>query len=390
MPVLAVTERFVYNTGLLYESNLKGRILSALIFSFALLSVVQLLCSIPLFVDDIESVMMIIYNAALYSTTPVAHILLNPIPLFEMLSGGRFTYDYEDPVMRPVQDSILNDIKIKNIKKITKSLPYMNLVMVGNLIVAALTDKFLFERRYLELYPIWYPSWVDQDKFWVNMLTFLLQLSTMTVAGFTIFSGFGCCYLFYNHLTCEFFILRRALELIEERAVVVATADGINMRQAYLKVVKLCVEHHILLFQYYNSIQPAVQRVYTLIYFEGLILLTCTGFAFTSENTTLKMKFVVITFIQLFFLFFISWFAEEVSDKGSQVNLTTYSVDWFSLPPECRSILRILLLVSQRPLIVRTSLGQPVDLAGFMSLVKASYSYFNMMLVATGMGEEGF
>lgn len=78
-------------------------------------------------------------------------------------SGSAFSYDYRDEVMNPIQESILKDAKNMKFTKLSRLLPYMNTVMVSNLIVASILDKLVFGQRYFELYPIWYPRSVARS-----------------------------------------------------------------------------------------------------------------------------------------------------------------------------------------------------------------------------------
>lgn len=86
---LSGTIAYIQYCGLLPEPTLRGKMYSNAVLVFAILSVLQLLGSVPIYAADIDSVSMIIYNAALYSATPLAHLCLRPIPssIQELVEG---------------------------------------------------------------------------------------------------------------------------------------------------------------------------------------------------------------------------------------------------------------------------------------------------------------
>ncbi|KAE8573593.1 Odorant receptor 113, partial [Halyomorpha halys] len=65
---------------------------------------------------------------------------------------------------------------------------------------------------------------------------------------------------------------------------------------------------------------------------------------------------------------------------GESIRLSIYGIDWFEMPQECQSTLKLMIERTLRPLDFYTLTGQKVDLQNYMAMVKASYSYFNMML----------
>nr|AXX83052.1 odorant receptor [Yemma signatus] len=380
---------FIKICGVLQEPNFFGRSYEALTFTFGFLSTFQLLFSIPFYLDEIDSIAMQVYHASLYSATPlsIGCLFFHKYALYCITHHSNLSYDYNSKIMEDIQNKIIREGKTGKIRVFATCMPWMLTIMVSNFIINSFLDKFVMGQKYLQFYDIWYPSFVNKDYLAVELITYFIHISSMLLSGFTIFSATGGAFLVYCQMTSELSLLSRALSHLDARAREISEREGISLQQAYREAFRMCAEHHIRIIGFFVDVGPGIQMIYTLCYFIGLLLLTCTGFAFTFESLTVKIKFAVVSLIQYTFLYGISWCAEEISTQGELVNEATYGIDWLAMPPDVRSSLRILLLFSQRPLQIRMIFGQLVSLDGYMSLVKASYSYFNMMLVAT-RGEE--
>ncbi|KAE8574070.1 Odorant receptor 111, partial [Halyomorpha halys] len=130
---------------------------------------------------------------------------------------------------------------------------------------------------------------------------------------------------------------------------------------------------------YYNAVTGILTIIYSIAFGTGILCCTFSGYLIVSDNNDLKVKFTGLCCVILLHLFVICWVAEATTNELLSLGNTIYSLEWYHLPKECQSTLRLMLMKASQPLYYYLIFGQRVDIEAYMSLVKASYYYINMM-----------
>nr|AXX83035.1 odorant receptor [Yemma signatus] len=351
-----------------------------------LLGLAHMFISIYILISDIESCAVIMHHAILVVDVEVGvlYAYFRRTRVRRLIIDMQLSYDYDSPV---VSEFMKGHVK--------KRLEAMGLFFKGvllltsytqiNLIIFSVVEWYIRDdKEYLLLYPGAFPF--DLSFVPYNILAYLWEEIVMQQAGLTIYGVMAMVFLYYSYLKNELELLQFAIDHSKERALELAERTGGEpsraLEESYKICASMCAEHHIQIIDFYNDSNIICRLVYLIVFFDGLLVCVCSGFALISDNTSLKIKFVGVTVIQLIFIYVMCWFGEKLSDVSEAVRQSIYGVNWYDMPRECHTTFKLMLERTMRPLGFTTLTGQKVDLENYMGMIKASYSYFNMMLAA--------
>ncbi|XP_024216301.1 odorant receptor 4 [Halyomorpha halys] len=367
----------------------KGRFaFASFVFANNVLALCLLAYSIYYYLDQIEKVSNIVHHAVLIMDICVALVLgyFRHDEFIAILSDPSSSYHYEGQMMSKKIEEV-KGIACKNytgmFKYIVLSMVYLHVLMN----VLAICQRYFNDEEILLLFPCYFPFPIDNYP--VHTAVIIWQELVVSNIGILVFSGLLFIHCIYTHVKSEIDILKFAMVNIEERAYEMAmnqkesrdpTSHPETLSRCQVKCTRMCAEHHSIIISYFHNGGFLIETVYFLVILTGLVVCSCTGFALISENTSLKIKFVGIMIIQIIFLYIMCWLAEETAEQSQSVGDVVYGMEWYRLPKECQTIFLIMMIRAGKPLLMRMLTGQKVDLAAYMALIKASYSYFNMML----------
>nr|AXX83039.1 odorant receptor [Yemma signatus] len=371
--------------GTFHQNNISGRAYCTLVTIFMCACSLQAIVSTVYNLEDVSKAAGAMYHANFFSFIVLANLTSLAYP--EMMNTIRiettFSYDYDSEVMRDLKEKLIWSRKEKHWYIIVKIFRFWTTFAISSIFVSGVVDKYSGKARYLQIYDAWYPSFLDQENFLVELLMYFFHLTATTCAAFGCYITLLTVYFYYVHLTTELLILQEAIFNISNRANEIGEKEEINLCLAYRKALKMCVEHYMLLIKYYLTVKRVLVIYCTYSYISGTLLLVCTAIIFLSGNEAAIGKFVVINISQMTYFFFMSWFGEELVRKNELVNQALFEMDWQELPKNCISNYKTFLILSQKPLNITMFIGQQVNLDGFMTLIKGSYSYFNMVYATT-------
>nr|WVD93631.1 odorant receptor 18 [Graphosoma rubrolineatum] len=361
------------------------------IIAYNLLALSLLIYSIYYYLDQIEKVSNIVHHSILILDacvgSAVGYFYHNQFDA--ILSDACSSYNYESQMMFKKMEEVKGVICMNYsamFKYMLMSMIYLLLLMN----TLAISQRYLNGEDILLLFPCYFPF--SLDYYPIHIAVIIWQELIVLNIGVLVFSSLAVLYCVYSHVKSEIDILKFAMNNIEQRAYEMATNQKYYhdqnihpeiLSRCYVKCTRMCAEHHSDIIRYFNNGEIVIEIIYFLVFLTGLLVCTCTGFALISENTSLKIKFVGITLIQIIYLYIISWIAEDIAGQSQSVGDLVYVMEWYRLPKECQTILIIMRIRAGKPLLMRMLTGQKVDMAAFMALIKASYSYFNMMLATT-------
>ncbi|KAE8573878.1 Odorant receptor 113, partial [Halyomorpha halys] len=281
-----------------------------------------MLYSLIVFIRDIDSVAVIMHhgtiNIDIIISTQVCFIHRHTIR--ELVKGMSKSFDYESPIVSQFLDD-LQEKRVKEMEKVFKYIMFTAVFMQINLIIFSIVEKYMKNLDYMLLFPCWFPF--DLSYLPYHILAYFWQHINVEAIGLLICAGMAFSYIVYSHLTSQIILLKFAIEKLKVRAYELACSTlGDNtkeifedrLRKCYIKGTIQCVKHYSMIIDYYTQAKNLFKILYLIIFLTGLIILTSTGFALVSENTSLKIKFIGVNAVQMVYLYIFCWLAEEISD----------------------------------------------------------------------------
>lgn len=280
--------KFIQLAGILSMRKLSWQAYQMYTFTLGVVSTAHLLYSLYVFSGDVDRQAVTLHHSALFSVIFVAVVLCESqrdaftflfngciLPFFPFIFililenvvtkiGMHFhisdvccSYDYGGEIMRKIQEQTIHQ-KNKTFSKIGIYMPICNVIMCTNLLIVSVAEKFILSKPHFELFPCWYPSFINQSNVVVNLIVFFTQLYSMAYSGFTIFSGLGVVYAINVHISSEYRLLKFALANLKGRTIELAKDCGFCddeeqhkkakiLNEAYIKALKMCAEHHTII-----------------------------------------------------------------------------------------------------------------------------------------------
>ncbi|CAL7950599.1 unnamed protein product [Xylocopa violacea] len=222
-----------------------------------------------------------------------------------------------------------------------------------------LTD---FKNRKLT-FRAWLPY--DYSSASVFLLTFAHQTIAATICCFASVAGDSLYSGLLIHIYCQFEILEHRLKNIAR--------DG-----EY--TVRLCARHHDRIYKFARMVNNEFKLI---VFFQFCISMSVLCFNLY-RMTQIKMdsRFVETTLYSICTLtqiFYYCWYGNEVKLKSLQLPDMIFRSDWTSLNNNTKKAFLIVMRRSRKPIEFSTGHIISVNLDSFMSLLKTSYSAFNMM-----------
>ncbi|CAH1406929.1 unnamed protein product [Nezara viridula] len=355
------------------------------LFTNGFLGTCLLMYSLHYYWGRIEKAGAVAYYLILFSdvclSSSVGYFMKSSV--YSMIKGTFWSHDYESSII----DSKRNEMEAEREKAIR--MLYLALVlgicyMMLDVVVLAFVETRINKDLFL-LFPCWIPF--DTNEISIHITLAIWEIILVLMAAFCMFGAMGMICLFYSHISTEFSLLEYAIGKLGARAREMASHhEGFEtsrkevMKRCYTRCLGMCVDHHAEIIRYFRRTTKLLKICYFAAFCTGVVIFSFAGFFVISDNYAVKIKFTLISLAQLFFLYIISLIAEMIIEKSMTIRERTFDINWYELPMECQTILLVIRTVSNKPLETKLLSGQTVDLAGFMSMVKVSYSYINMLL----------
>ncbi|XP_018337035.1 PREDICTED: odorant receptor 46a-like [Trachymyrmex septentrionalis] len=211
-----------------------------------------------------------------------------------------------------------------------------------------------------------YRAWLPFD-YSSTLLFYLMyahQLICLIAGGFL---NIGCDTLICGllvHICCQIEILTYRLKNIV----------------FYSNVLRDCVHQHYHIFRL-AFIVNAKFRLTIAIQFITSTLVVCFSLYQLSTATT-KAKYIEMTLYiscMLTEIFFYCWYGNELKIKSHQMIDNIFEIEWLALDENRKKSLMIIMSRAIVPVQITCAYIVPMDLNSFMSLLKTSYSTYNLL-----------
>ncbi|XP_018374284.1 PREDICTED: odorant receptor 4-like [Trachymyrmex cornetzi] len=264
----------------------------------------------------------------------------------------------------PCRPSRLTELEIlykfdKSIQINTRRFICLGTVTCLCVVLTSLSVNFRIKKL---TYRAWLPF--DYSSTLLFYLMYAHQLICLIAGGFL---NIGCDTLICGllvHICCQIEILIYRLKNIV----------------SYSNVLRDCVHQHYHIFRL-AFIVNAKFRLTIAIQFITSTLVVCFSLYQLSTATT-KAKYIeMILYISCMLteIFFYCWYGNELKIKSHQMIDNIFEIEWLALDENRKKSLMIIMSRAIVPIQITCAYIVPMDLNSFMSILKTSYSTYNLL-----------
>uniref|UniRef100_A0A182JGJ2 Uncharacterized protein n=1 Tax=Anopheles atroparvus TaxID=41427 RepID=A0A182JGJ2_ANOAO len=145
--------------------------------------------------------------------------------------------------------------------------------------------------------------------------------------------------------------------------------------QALHRELVFIVQTHVSARKYIRQLEK-LNAVNLLVIFCFICLLLCMGMNVIATDIWSPIWFFLVA--ALFKLFLLCYFGNRLIIESDTLADCVYSIDWVSMPlSEQRLVL--IMIANAQPALEMNGIFMPLSMASFLSIMKASYSYYTLL-----------
>ncbi|XP_018570955.1 odorant receptor 49b-like [Anoplophora glabripennis] len=145
--------------------------------------------------------------------------------------------------------------------------------------------------------------------------------------------------------------------------------------------VNSCVKYHTMICDFAGRINEAFSTMMLVHITWTSFIISVLGFEIIMDtNYSNSIRFSLHLGGWLGMLFLICFYGQILMDDSFAVSEALYEAEWYEKPPIVRKSLVLILLRSQRPLVLKAAGVNVMSLATFLGVLYNAYSYFTLLL----------
>ncbi|XP_072754237.1 uncharacterized protein [Anoplolepis gracilipes] len=265
---------------------------------------------------------------------------------------------------KPCRPLTSNETKIlykfdKSIQTNTRRYTYLSMMTALFIVLTSLSTNL--KKRKLT-YRAWLPF--DYSSTTLYLITYIHQLISLVAAGLL---NIACDTLICGllvHICCQIEILSYRLSKI----------------MFYSDILRYCIHQHQYIFRLAFIINAKFRLTFTIQIIISMLVVCFT--LYQLSNTTAKAKYIeMILFMtcMLTQIFFYCWYGNEVKLKSRQLIDDIFDMEWLTLDNNIKKSLIMMMKRAVLPIQITSAYIIPMNLDAFMSLLKMSYSTYNLL-----------
>nr|UTN00907.1 odorant receptor [Semanotus bifasciatus] len=224
-------------------------------------------------------------------------------------------------------------------------------------------------------------SWFPFDKQEHYTLSYLWQIFDGTVGAsyvmYTDIFTFSLIIFPIGQIKVLMHILRNFNTYVQK------TQDryGYDRDEASFLTMRECMIKHKDVIRYINAYNDTMKNIMVLDFLQSsLQLASIVVQLFVSEvrlfNVIFHGEFAFCMVIRLLVYY---WYANEIMIQSSEVSLAVWESDWYEEPQNVKQMMLIMIMRSNKPLVLDIGPFSTMTLNAFLGILKATYSY--MMII---------
>ncbi|XP_066583901.1 odorant receptor 46a-like isoform X2 [Prorops nasuta] len=244
---------------------------------------------------------------------------------------------------------------------------------VESTVATTILKSFLFEVKDKQLpFRAWYPS--DYIATWnFFALAYIHQVYSFVVGSFIDIA--------YETLICGFMMqICAQFEILKHRMQQLVNEQG-NRSDHQKNIIINCVRHHNLIYQCSKNIVDVFSGVIGVQFFVSSLVLCTTMFQIVQKDLMSMQALSLVLYLNSLFvqIFIYCWFGNEVLLSSYEIGDAIYKIDWTMLEVDTQKGLIMMMNRSMKPIQITTASIISLNLDSFTTLVKMSYSAFNLL-----------
>ncbi|XP_017788743.1 PREDICTED: odorant receptor 94b-like [Habropoda laboriosa] len=282
-----------------------------------------------------------------------------------LIRRGNFIFLIDTLQNKPFSpvDTEENEIRAK-FEKITEwnTIGYWSLLLICAFWIyvrSLLTD---FSSRKL-MFRAWLPY--DYSPAPIFILTFVHQAIAATIcctSSVTVDSLYTGLLI---NIYCQFEILEHRLR---------------NVKTEQDDSVKQCAQHHDRIYQFSKKVNEEFKLILISQFCISMSVICFNLYRMTQIKMDTKfVEIILYSFCTITQIFYYCWYGNEVKHKSLEICDTVFESNWTALSQSTKKTLLTIMLRSLKPIEFTGAFVFPVNLESFKSLVKTSYSVFNVI-----------
>ncbi|BES87658.1 Odorant receptor [Nesidiocoris tenuis] len=331
---------------------------------------------------ELLSVIKIFHLTCIYLTSSLSAwmVLLNSkhfYVLHSIIRGGFYTY----PDGLTNEQALIRSRANLKVFKISKYGPWFFVIgTLGSVLKEPL--PYDFEEWYKE-YAGWIPFVVNSwPRYVASQLYHLMAAMSAALLGGSI------CIVFITiaeHLLAQLEIL--CIEV--DRVINLIPRNGdVKSEMVVSSRIRRCIQHHHVILGYFMTFQLYF-NIPLFFFLAATSIAMCTmAFLVTDPHSTFGMS---VAFLSLFapeivFCFCYCTYGQKIADMGEKLKATICRAPWYMQSVPAQKALKMILMRSQRPLMLSASGFKDCSFASFGEIIQTTYTYFNMLQVMRKKG----
>ncbi|NP_001177516.1 odorant receptor 93 isoform X1 [Nasonia vitripennis] len=259
----------------------------------------------------------------------------------------------------------------------------LSCIVLAEATVVVMSTGPLFQKAENRTLP--FKSWLPYDStttpctFWlsyVHQTAAIVLCATVNVANDSLICGF------MTHSCSQLELLnRRLLELPRAVKLKMKKLPRRLMCNVEAMIVSRHVKHHVHIFKFAENINVIFTPVILVQFCMSSIVLSLSVYqlAVRSANGIQFITMVMYLTCMLVQFFMYCWFGNEVTLKSVEFGQAIYNIEWTSLQVQTSKDLMIMMIRAKRPIIMSSGALVTLSIKSFTSILKASYSTFNVL-----------
>ncbi|XP_051164809.1 odorant receptor 33a-like [Leptopilina boulardi] len=255
---------------------------------------------------------------------------------------------------------------------------YITIVIVG---VISYYFSILISDERVQALNTWRPYDINLKlHFWITWIHELIGhivTSSVHVAVDSLVPGFiiqTCCQLhFLQHRLNRFPLKVENIQM---------TSNSIKFKQKFESTfISKSVIHHNTIFRFAENIKNLFVEILLAQFVSSLIAICVTMYKISKEPLNFGNMIAFFTFLicMLTQLFFHCFYGNELMFSSSDLPEAIFETNWLLLGRETRKSLLIMMIRCKKPILISIGSIVFVNLNSFASILKASYSAFNVL-----------
>nr|WHO17340.1 olfactory receptor 4 [Matsumurasca onukii] len=139
------------------------------------------------------------------------------------------------------------------------------------------------------------------------------------------------------------------------------------------------IENHMEIIEFVNLLKMCYKPVLLISFQMAALIISFTFLQIVQIEKLEALVAVNVILTALCVLWAFNYAGQSIIDECDKLRFALYNLEWQGKPKEFVSSLRIMMIVSTRPLLLSVGDLYPLSMASYGKILSAAYSYINLL-----------